>query len=141
MPYRLPDVEECVVCELIQSEDVRTVGSSAHGLAMLAGWMRTHGACVVAARRHVPTMFELTAEEMRDIFALANSTARRVVDGLDPDGLHFWWDTGLLAGQVLPHFFIEVVPRYERQAYEYRALNDLPARTPDDLDAALRALA
>jgi diadenosine tetraphosphate (Ap4A) HIT family hydrolase len=141
MPYSLPDVDECAVCELIESEDARLIGSSTHGLAILPGWMRTHGACVVVARRHVTTMFDLSADEMRDIFALATSTARRVVDGLDPDGLHFWWDTGLLAGQVVRHFLIEVVPRYEHQAYAYQSLTDLPARTTDDLDAALRALA
>jgi diadenosine tetraphosphate (Ap4A) HIT family hydrolase len=140
VPYRLPEVDVCGMCEAINSPDTRTVNSSAHGLVIVPVWMRTHGSCAVASRRHAPTMFSLAVEEMRDILALAHTTVQRIAREIDPDGLHFWWDTGLLADQALPHFFIEVVPRYQNQEYRYQLLTELPVRPAGDLDAALRAL-
>jgi histidine triad (HIT) family protein len=140
MPYSLPEAGDCQLCRSLEAADAVVIDASTHGVAIVADWMRTHGACVVAARRHAPTMFELSAAEMHDIFQLAQRINQRIVATIDPDGLHFWWDTGVLAGQELSHFFIEVVPRYADSEYKYAPLTDLPRRSADDLAAAERAL-
>lgn len=134
MPYQLPE-GTCGICDLLASPDAVAVETSEHAVALVAPWMRTRGATIVASRRHAPTMFVLPAAELHDVFRTAQGIAAAVCHGIDPDGLHFWWDTGVLAGQVEPHFFIEVVPRYADQDYSYTPLDELPSHEP----AVLRA--
>jgi len=67
---------------------------------------------ILVPRRHVPTVSDLSAAEVTDLFELTK-VVRSTLQAADStiSGFNLGFDEGLAAGQVVPHVHMHLVPR------------------------------
>ena len=89
----------------------------------------TPGHTLVAPKRIVETMDELTKEELIDIFTLTRLVKDALRKTYNAEGFNFAWNEGADYGQSVPHFHLHIVPRtpgddgiteYEPRKFLYR---------------------
>ena len=88
------------------------VASTPTALVLHDGFPLTHGHTLVVPRRHVASLFELSAEEQAELWQLVTQVRSALVEQLHPDGFTVGVNDGEAAGQTVPHAHIHVIPRY-----------------------------
>jgi ATP adenylyltransferase len=122
-PWRLEYVtqadeqEGCVFC-LEAGSDLDTgrsllVRDGAEAIALLNKYPYSSGHLMVAPKRHVGELADLTSEEVLEVHALA-VTAVDVLGRLyGPGGFNLGWNLGRIAGAgIADHVHLHVVPRW-----------------------------
>jgi diadenosine tetraphosphate (Ap4A) HIT family hydrolase len=71
------------------------------------------GHMLLIPRRHVADWFETSAEERRDMLALADEARARLIRDLNPDGFNLGVNVGEAAGQTVFHVHLHLIPRYK----------------------------
>ena len=69
------------------------------------------GHTLVTTRRHVATIFDLTAEEEVAIGRAVARAARAVRSAFDSDGVLIQQHNGVAAFQTVPHCHVHVIPK------------------------------
>ena len=87
-------------------EDERTV-------AFLDVSPRARGHTLVIPKRHTTTFTDLSEEEVGKLFAAVRTVAARLTQELGAAGVNIGLNSGEVAGQVVPHVHVHVLPRYE----------------------------
>ncbi len=90
----------------------RIVEAREHAFAVLDAYPISPGHTLAIARRHVPDVFDLTADEIADILRLIRSARDRIDRTLRPTGYNIGVNIGRDAGQTVMHVHIHVIPRY-----------------------------
>lgn len=78
------------------------------------------GHALVITRRHVPTWFDATAEELGAVLNGIEQARREIEKTHRPDGYNIGTNAGEAAGQTVPHFHVHVIPRYRGDADDPR---------------------
>ena len=83
------------------------------------------GHVLVAPRRVVARVHDLTADEMADLFALAR-TVGEIVSAANPptESLTLTIQDGKAAGQTVPHVHFHVIPRHSEDRFNKELTND-----------------
>ena len=81
-------------------------------LAFLDTYPVSSGHALVIPRRHVALLWEMTAEEYGDAFALVRLIKDLIQDQFKPHGFNIGVNCGKAAGQSIFHAHIHVIPRY-----------------------------
>lgn len=77
------------------------------------GFEVSPGHCLIVPKRIIPTVWEMTEIEWRDVF-LALKRARELIDAdLHPDGYNIGVNCGEAAGQTIMHAHIHLIPRFK----------------------------
>lgn len=71
------------------------------------------GHCLVIPKRHVKTLWELTDEELKDLYTVMKQTDDWIFEWYHPDGENIGINEGYAAGQTVEHLHIHIIPRYE----------------------------
>ncbi|MEU6406246.1 HIT family protein [Streptomyces sp. NPDC046985] len=71
----------------------------------------TEGHVEVVPKRHVESLFDLTAREVRDAYALIGTASRRLMEERRIDGFTIGVNEGRAAGRTVDHLHIHVIPR------------------------------
>ena len=77
-------MNDCPFCELSD----KVIKSNEHAVLILSNPRKVPGHCLVTPKRHVEQPWELTSEELKDIFALVWETEKKLIaaglgDGVD----------------------------------------------------------
>ena len=71
------------------------------------------GAGVIIPFDHKATPFDLSDEEIKDIFILLKEVKKYIDDKYKPDGYSIGWNIGKVSGQIEPfHVHLHIMPRY-----------------------------
>ncbi len=89
----------------------RIVEAREHAFAVLDAYPVSPGHTLAIARRHVPDVFDLTADEIADILHLIRSARDRIDRTLRPTGYNIGVNIGRDAGQTFLHVHIHIIPR------------------------------
>jgi diadenosine tetraphosphate (Ap4A) HIT family hydrolase len=107
----------------------RQVAENETAWAFLTNIPITPGHTLVAPKRVVATIDELTQLELLDIFALASQVRQGLKSLYGAEGFNSAWNEGEKYGQSIPHFHLHIVPRtlgdegitkYEPRTFLYR---------------------
>lgn len=107
--------DQCPFCQLIANpEQLLTVGETENFYA----WMefpqpRAKGHANVVPKDHVESVLELSPEEYHEAMTLVRETVQKAVEGLGADGVSIAMNIKETAGQMLPHAYIQIFPRFE----------------------------
>lgn len=72
------------------------------------------GAGVIIPFAHKATPFDLTEEEVVDIFSLLKEVQKYLDEKYKPSGYILGWNVGRVSGQIEPyHVHLHVMPRYD----------------------------
>jgi histidine triad (HIT) family protein len=110
-PDRNPD---CIFCKIVAGEAPATiVDEDERTVAFMDISPATRGHALVVPRRHWRDLLEIGREDLEATLVAAKRLASRMVDRLDADGINLLNSCRPAAWQVVFHFHVHVIPRYE----------------------------
>jgi histidine triad (HIT) family protein len=103
---------DCIFCKIVAGqmpcfkllEDDET-------LAFMDIYPANDGHCLVIAKNHYPTLFEISDEALAAVSRSVSRVARAVNQALSPSGLNLVQANGPDAQQSVAHFHVHVLPR------------------------------
>ena len=84
---------------------------NAIGVVMWCGFPVTEGHSLVVPKKHVASIYELSADEQAALWALVAEARQWLQDQSHPDGFNIGVNDGAAAGQTVAHAHIHVIPR------------------------------
>ena len=143
-PWRLEYVEHadeldrCIFCD---PEPELLLGSDDEALVILNRFPYASGHLLVAPRRHVGDLAELSTGEVTSIHSLAVRGIASLRAAYAPQGFNLGWNLGRVAGAgIEDHVHLHVVPRWNGDTSFMPVLGDVKV-IPDALEATRRKLA
>ncbi len=107
----LAEDEECRFCLSYSGRRIITEGKFG-----FAAWDRhpaSEGHFLVIPYRHFSDYFDITDEELVELWGLVAEGKRIADEKFNPDGYNIGINVGKWAGQSIPHLHIHVIPRYK----------------------------
>jgi histidine triad (HIT) family protein len=106
---------DCIFCKIIAGElPCYKVYEDEIYLAILDRYPSTSGATLILTKRHTADIFGLTAEESSGLMPLAKRIAEKMQNTLpDIKGVNILQNNGAAAGQVIFHYHMHILPRYD----------------------------
>jgi len=141
-PWRIdyilgPKTGECIFCH---PDPARVLESGEHCLTMLNAYPYAPGHVMVAPRRHVAELDELSDHELLELMQLAQHSIAALRGAMNPDGFNVGLNLGEVAGAgIADHLHLHVVPRWRGDTNFMPLLADTHV-VPQSLDAARDAL-
>ena len=71
------------------------------------------GHTLIISKRHVEQVFDITNDEMSAMHELLGQMKQRLQKDHAPDGYNIWINCGKIAGQVVMHAHMHLIPRYK----------------------------
>jgi diadenosine tetraphosphate (Ap4A) HIT family hydrolase len=113
----LPSEASCPFCLLDLG---RILTSGPHVVAIWDAHPVSRGHSLVVPRRHLESIFELTADESAELWATIQGTRGRLLKDFAAEGFTVGINDGEVAGQTVPHAHVHVIPRYRGDAKDPR---------------------
>ena len=114
MPLRLDLVlnnMDCVFCSLIEKKEFYL--ESDLSVALFDGFPVSEGHTLIIPKRHVVTYFDLSKEEIDDMYSLSLKVKEFLDNKYHPDGYNVGFNCGEAAGQTVMHAHMHIIPRYK----------------------------
>jgi histidine triad (HIT) family protein len=103
----------CLFCRIVRRElDHVPVLEDAQVLAIMDLYPATPGHVLVLPKQHIETLYEMPVDVGAQLMTTAIMVAKAIREKLSPVGLNLVQSNGVAAGQVIPHFHLHLVPRY-----------------------------
>ena len=103
-------MDECSFCRAESERSI--IASSALSLAFFDGFPVSPGHALIIPKRHVASFFDLTQDERKDLFDMADEVKRILDKRFHPDGYNIGVNVGEAAGQSIFHVHLHLIPRY-----------------------------
>lgn len=71
------------------------------------------GRMLVVPKRHVTNIADLTLEELHEVFETVARTSEVLKQYLGAEDFNFGWNQGRCAGQMVEHYHVHILPRFE----------------------------
>jgi ATP adenylyltransferase len=140
----------CVFCagEADLSDPERLLlGVYPNSVALMNRYPYNNGHVLVAPRRHVSTLWDLSPEELRELFSLVSQGGRVLKDTFGAEGMNVGMNLGKVAGAgIVDHLHVHLVPRwggdtnFMTSVHETRVLPESLLETRGRLSAAFGLL-
>lgn len=101
-----------MTCPFCSPARERIACESEHAFAIRDGFPLSKGHTLVIPRRHIPSFFDLTGEECREIRELLILSRAMLDAEYSPDGWNIGINDGTAAGQTVNHLHVHLIPRY-----------------------------
>ncbi|MEK6938249.1 MAG: HIT family protein [Nanoarchaeota archaeon] len=104
---------ECIFCKIGKKEiPSYIVYEDKNCLAFLDIKPHAKGHTVVIPKKHGTLIFDFTDEDFQLLMHGVKKTIEKINKKLNPDGFNVGWNSGSIAGQVVPHLHLHIFPRY-----------------------------
>jgi histidine triad (HIT) family protein len=111
---------DCVFCRIIAGDiPSYKVYEDDYALAFLDINPITRGHALVLPKTHVTKLSKLEGEYLPGLMLALKKVAIAIEDALQPEGLNVFLNQGEVAGQVVPHLHIHLVPRNRGDGLEF----------------------
>lgn len=109
-----PQGDQCPFCQLIDNPNqLYLVGETENFYAWLEVQPRAKGHANIVPKEHTESILELSPEEYNEAMVLVRETIQKAFEGLESDGVSIAMNVKEAAGQMLPHAYIQIFPRFE----------------------------
>jgi len=71
------------------------------------------GHCLLIPKTHHEDVFTIPEDLLRDLIVVAKRLAKAIKTGMNADGMYIWQANGRAAGQLIPHYHMHFLPRWE----------------------------
>jgi diadenosine tetraphosphate (Ap4A) HIT family hydrolase len=110
-------VTACPFCALPAS---RIVDEAEHCLAIRDAFPVSEGHTLIIAKRHVGSLFDLSEDEVQNLFRLLARAKQSLDAAYRPAGFNVGINDGRAAGQTIPHLHVHLIPRYTGDVHDPR---------------------
>lgn len=105
---------DCIFCRIIAGEiPSHTVYEDDDALAFLDINPATRGHTLVIPKQHAPDIFGISPETLSAVTRAAQRVAQNMRSTLQPDGVNVLQNNGPAAGQVVFHYHVHLIPRWD----------------------------
>jgi histidine triad (HIT) family protein len=112
----MPPQGQCPYCQLIENPDQLLVVSETDNFyAWLEINPRARGHTQVVPKEHKESVMEFSLDEYEEAMRLVRKVIEKAEEGLGADGASVTMNVGEAAGQMLPHAYISVFPRFQEE--------------------------
>ncbi len=106
-------MSDCIFCQIIAGRIPATkVFDDDRVLAFMDINPLNPGHLLIIPRRHSPTIYDVEPTDLAAVFAAAQRLARAIKKALDPPGLNLVQSNNRVAGQIIDHFHLHLIPRW-----------------------------
>ncbi|MFO7794064.1 MAG: HIT family protein [Candidatus Nanohaloarchaea archaeon] len=107
--------DQCPFCQLIsQPEQLNIIGETENFYAWLEyPQPRAKGHANIVPKEHVEDVMELSFSQFQEGIKLTREVMEKAMEGLGADGLSVTMNVKEAGGQMLPHAYIQVFPRFQ----------------------------
>jgi histidine triad (HIT) family protein len=106
--------EDCIFCKIAAGEaPAAVVHEDERTGAFMDIAPATRGHMLVIPRRHARDLLEIELEDLEATVAVGQQLAKRAIERLGADGVNLLNSCGRAAWQVVFHFHLHVIPRYQ----------------------------
>ncbi|ALU12013.1 HIT family hydrolase [Ignicoccus islandicus DSM 13165] len=118
---RLPDgIMECVFCKIIKGElPARIVYEDEDVIAFLDINPVAPGHTLVVPKKHYKNILDAPEEVVAKVFTVAKKIAEASIKALQAKGVNVLTNAEEVAGQVVMHFHVHVIPRYDKNELKF----------------------
>ena len=102
-------MSDCVFCNIKHDE---YLFENDLAFAIKDGMPACKGHCLVIPKRHVKTFFDLTGDEIKAMYELANKVKEYIDNLYHPDGYNVGFNVLEAGGQTVWHAHMHILPRY-----------------------------
>ncbi|AAC71349.1 HIT family protein [Mycoplasmoides genitalium] len=104
----------CIFCDIVQGSITSyKIGENEHAIAFLDAFPVADGHTLVIPKKHAVDFSSTDQKELQAVSLLAKQIALKLKMTLKPSGLNYVSNEGAIAGQVVFHFHLHIVPKYE----------------------------
>lgn len=105
--------DDCIFCRIARGEaEAQVVFEDGSSIAFLDINPLTEGHTMVVPKAHYQRLEDVPAEEVGSLFRTVHRVASAARDALGAPATTVGINNGEVAGQVVPHVHVHVVPRY-----------------------------
>ena len=108
-------MSECVFCQIIRKQvPASIVYQDAQVVAFLSSRPVNEGHTLVVPKKHFENIYEISEEETAYLFKIVKRIAHGVRDATGAEGIRIVQNNGSVAGQVVFHLHVHVIPMKPR---------------------------
>lgn len=109
----------CVFCKILNGEIPGSkIYENEYSIAILDISQTTKGHTLIIPKRHVENVFDLNKKECAAIMEACVYVSNKLKEKLGVENVNLLNNSGPLAGQVVMHFHMHVIPRYENDEFK-----------------------
>ena len=134
----------CVFCAIIRGQSpIAKVYEDNTFLAFMDKYPITSGHTLVLPKYHYGNLFQMTEDEVGNLYRVVHTIASAVYSATGAQGLNTGQNNGKAANQIVPHVHVHIIPRYEkdsrdgkwpsRKVSDYRELEEIANRIKKNL--------
>ncbi|MFH1436550.1 MAG: HIT family protein [Pseudomonadota bacterium] len=113
-----PQKGSCPFCKRLREDDI--IAETKLAAAISDAFPVSPGHMLIVPKRHEPSYFGLTPEEVTAILELVNLAIEILDAERRPDGYNIGINEGAAAGQTVSHVHVHLIPRYKGDAPDPR---------------------
>jgi len=107
-------MEECVFCKIVGGEvKAEKIYETEDAVAFLDINPRAPGHTLVIPKKHAESLADLEDELVAGVFKAVKSVMKMLKKTIRPDAFTIGINDGKVAGQVIPHLHVNVIPRFK----------------------------
>ncbi len=111
-------MDSCIFCQIVQGLiPAAKLYESDHVLSFLDINPINHGHALVIPKKHYATIFEIAEEDLLHTVSAARTVASAIKQALSCEGVNLVQNNLRAAGQLIDHFHIHVIPRFEGDGF------------------------
>ncbi len=112
---------ECIFCRIVSGEiPARRVLETDDCIAFLDVGPLAPGHCLLVPKRHFDSLGQMPAQVAGSMLSQLPALGKAVVAATQADGFNVLLNDGKVAGQVVGHVHVHVIPRKESDGLGYR---------------------
>lgn len=101
----------CYFCDIKDKKEM-ILFKGKYFFSVYDGFPVTEGHCTIAHNEHKESFFNLSKEEVEELYDLINKTKEMLEEKYKPDAFNVGVNDGTAAGRTVDHLHIHVIPRY-----------------------------
>jgi len=127
----------CIFCKIINQEiPGHILYENEDVLAFLDISQTTKGHTLVIPKEHVPNIFEMKENQMKQVFSIVPKLANALKESFNASGMNIVNNNEAVAGQTVFHFHVHLIPRYEENdTFNISYTNNMDAYSEEKLKA------
>lgn len=107
-------MEECIFCKIIRGEiPALKVHEDEKTIAILDINPANYGHVLVIPKKHSANIYDIPVEDLKAVIAVAKEMAMKQKENLAAEGVNIIQNNGKIAGQIVEHFHLHVIPRFQ----------------------------
>jgi len=113
-------MSNCIFCSIVEGQiPAYVIYQDEYYLAIMDRYPSTKGHVLILPKRHVADIYGLNQVEATALMPLAQKISAKLQDNLKMAGLNLMQNNGKAAGQVIDHFHLHLIPRYENDGIRF----------------------